>query len=45
MLGYDPATRITLGEALRHPFFERLATSSCQAKIEDMSRHVLRLQI
>ena len=44
MLEYDPAARITLGEALKHPFFERLS-GTCQAKVEDMSRHVLRLQI
>jgi len=24
MLDYDPMTRITLGEALRHPFFEKI---------------------
>jgi hypothetical protein len=46
MLEYDPAARITLGDSLKHPFFERLSGGgTCQAKLEDVSRHVLRLQI
>jgi len=46
MLEYDPAARLTLADALKHPFLERLSgAATCQARMEDMSRHVLRLQI
>ena len=42
MLEYDPSTRINLHDSLKHPFFDRL---SVYHKLEDMSRHLLRLQI
>jgi len=42
MLDYDPASRLTLQETLKHPFFDRL---SVYHKLEDMSKHILRLQI
>jgi len=42
MLEYDPGSRISLSESLRHPFFDRL---SMYQKVDDMSKHILRLQI
>ena len=42
MLEYDPDARITLHESLKHPFFDRLSTYH---KLEDVSKHILRLQI
>jgi serine/threonine protein kinase len=40
MLEYDPAQRVTLKEALRHPFFDKL--SFYQKLSDDASRHILR---
>ena len=47
MLDYDPQSRITLKDALRHPFFDRLAYTHPGSLPEngDISRHILRLQI
>jgi len=42
MLDYEPDRRILLKDALRHPFFDRLTVFQ---KLEDMSKHILRLQI
>jgi len=42
MLEYDPGARLTLQQSLKHPFFDRL---SVYHKLEDMSKHILRLQI
>ena len=42
MLEYEPDRRMTLKDALRHPFFDRL---SVLHKFEDVSKHILRLQI
>ena len=42
MLEYDPSGRLTLAECLKHPFFDRLSSNS---RLEDMSKHILRLQI
>jgi len=42
MLDYDPDRRITLKEALKHPFFDRLSVFQ---KLEEVSKHILRLQI
>ena len=42
MLEYEPDRRMTLKEALRHPFFDRLSGFQ---KPEDISKHILRLQI
>lgn len=42
MLEYDPDSRITLQESLKHPFFDRLSTYN---KLEDVAKHILRLQI
>ena len=43
MLEYEPQHRSGLKEALRHAFFDRLA--AYERSPEDLSRHVLRLQI
>ena len=47
MLEYDPQNRITLKDALRHPFFDKLAyTHPGSLPVDgDISRHILRLQI
>ena len=47
MLDYDPQTRISLKDALRHPFFDKLAYThpSSTPGDGDISRHILRLQI
>ena len=48
MLEYDPQTRITLRECLRHEFFEsmtRFSNEDHERLIEATSNHVLRLQI
>ena len=47
MLDYDPQTRITLKDALRHPFFDKLAYTHAESLPVDgeISRHILRLQI
>ena len=42
MLEYDPGCRISLSDSLKHPFFDRL---SVYHKLDDMSKHILRLQI
>lgn len=42
MLEYEPDRRMILKEALRHPFFDRLSVFQ---KLEDVSKHILRLQI
>jgi len=42
MLEYEPDRRMVLREALRHPFYDRL---SVYQKLEDVSKHILRLQI
>jgi len=42
MLDYEPDRRILLKDTLRHPFFDRLTVFQ---KLEDMSKHILRLQI
>ena len=42
MLDYDPDRRMTLKEALKHPFFDRLSVFQ---KLEEVSKHILRLQI
>ena len=42
MLDYDPERRMTLKEALKHPFFDRLSVFQ---KLEEVSKHILRLQI
>ena len=42
MLDYEPDRRMSLREALRHPFFDRLSVFQ---KLEDVSKHILRLQI
>jgi len=43
MLEYEAQHRITLKESLKHPFFDRLAGHERHS--EDLSRHILRLQI
>ena len=43
MLEYEPAHRISLKEALKHPFYDRLAGHERHS--DDLSRHILRLQI
>jgi hypothetical protein len=43
MLEYESQHRIILKEGLRHPFFDRLAGH--ERHTEDLSRHILRLQI
>lgn len=43
MLEYEPCHRVTLKEALKHPFFDRLAGHERHS--DDLSRHILRLQI
>ena len=43
MLEYEPGQRVRLKEALRHPFFDRLAGHERHS--DDLSRHILRLQI
>ena len=47
MLDYDPQSRISLKDALRHPFFDKLAYTHPGSLPEngDISRHILRLQI
>ena len=47
MLDYDPQTRIALKDALRHPFFDKLAYThpGLLPGDGDISRHILRLQI
>ena len=47
MLDYDPQSRITLKDVLRHPFFDKLAYTHPSSIPEngDISRHILRLQI
>ena len=42
MLDYEPEKRMTLKEALKHPFFDRLSVFQ---KLEEVSKHILRLQI
>jgi CDC-like kinase len=42
MLDYEPDRRLSLKEALKHPFFDRLSVFQ---KLEDVSKHILRLQI
>jgi len=42
MLEYDPERRITLKDSLKHPFFDRLSVFQ---KLEEVSKHILRLQI
>jgi serine/threonine protein kinase len=42
MLEYDPERRIMLKDALKHPFFDSL---SVYQKLEEVSKHILRLQI
>ena len=42
MLDYEPDKRLILKDALKHPFFDRLSVFQ---KLEDVSKHVLRLQI
>ena len=42
MLEYEPDRRLTLKEALKHPFFDRLSVFQ---KLEEVSKHILRLQI
>jgi serine/threonine protein kinase len=42
MLDYDPDRRMNLKEALKHPFFDRLSVFQ---KLEEVSKHILRLQI
>jgi len=43
MLEYESPHRITMKEALKHPYFDRLAGHERHS--EDLSRHILRLQI
>ena len=43
MLEYESPHRITLKETLKHPYFDRLAGHERHS--EDLSRHILRLQI
>ena len=43
MLEYEAQHRITLKESLKHPFFDKLAGHERHS--EDLSRHILRLQI
>ena len=43
MLEYEPQHRISLKEALKHPYFDRLAGHERHS--DDLSRHILRLQI
>ena len=47
MLDYDPQTRIPLKDALRHPFFDKLAYTHAESLPGDgeISKHILRLQI
>ncbi|XP_036199689.1 dual specificity protein kinase CLK2 isoform X3 [Myotis myotis] len=42
MLEYEPAKRLTLGEALQHPFFTRLRAEPLSAKLWDSSRDISR---
>ncbi|KAM4861747.1 dual specificity protein kinase CLK2 isoform 2-T2 [Thomomys bottae] len=42
MLEYEPAKRLTLGEALQHPFFARLRTEPPNPKLWDSSRDISR---
>ena len=42
MLEYETDRRMTLKVALKHPFFDKL---SMYQKLEDVSKHILRLQI
>jgi len=42
MLDYDPERRLNLKDALKHPFFDRLSVFQ---KLEEVSKHILRLQI
>ncbi|XP_066218364.1 dual specificity protein kinase CLK2 isoform X1 [Saccopteryx leptura] len=42
MLEYEPAKRLTLGEALQHPFFTRLRAEPPNAKLWDSSRDISR---
>jgi CDC-like kinase len=42
MLEYEPAKRLTLGEALQHPFFARLRTEPPNTKLWDSSRDISR---
>ncbi|KAB1260762.1 Dual specificity protein kinase CLK2 [Camelus dromedarius] len=42
MLEYEPAKRLTLGEALQHPFFARLRAEPPNAKLWDSSRDISR---
>lgn len=41
-LEYEPAKRLTLGEALQHPFFARLRAEPPSAKLWDSSRDISR---
>lgn len=42
MLEYEPAKRLTLGEALQHPFFACLRTEPPNTKLWDSSRDISR---
>lgn len=42
MLEYEPAKRLTLGEALQHPFFARLRAEPPSTKLWDSSRDISR---
>lgn len=42
MLEYEPAKRLTLGEALQHPFFARLRAEPPNTKLWDSSRDISR---
>ncbi|XP_045673185.1 dual specificity protein kinase CLK2 isoform X5 [Phyllostomus hastatus] len=42
MLEYEPAKRLTLGEALQHPFFTRLRAEPPNSKLWDSSRDISR---
>ena len=54
MLDYDPAARLALQQALKHPFLDRsnnntggysISPSAVGCKVEEVSKHILRLQI
>ena len=48
MLDYDPAARTGLREAVRHQFYDKLATThprTYPGLDPELSRHILRLQI
>ena len=54
MLDYDPASRLPLYQVLKHPFLDKNAASTTSqypvvaavgCKVEEVSKHILRLQI